>query len=60
VKRLRRYFEEVWSELKKVSWPTGKEVKAATIVVIVMTIISAIILGFFDFIWSNVTQFIYG
>ena len=51
---------EVTAELKKVSWPTGKEVKAATIVVIVMTIISAIILGFFDFIWSNVTQFIYG
>lgn len=51
---------EVCAELKKVSWPTGKEVKAATIVVIVMTIISALILGFFDFIWSNVTQFIYG
>ena len=51
---------EVCAELKKVSWPTGKEVKAATIVVIVMTIISAIILGFFDFVWSNVTQLIYG
>jgi preprotein translocase subunit SecE len=51
---------EVCAELKKVSWPTGKEVRAATIVVIVMTIISALILGFFDFVWSNVTQFIYG
>jgi preprotein translocase subunit SecE len=51
---------EVTAELKKVSWPTLKEVKAATIVVIVMTIISAIILGFFDFMWSNITQFIYG
>ena len=51
---------EVCAELKKVSWPTGKEVKAATIVVIVMTILSALILGFFDFVWSNVTQFIYG
>jgi preprotein translocase SecE subunit len=51
---------EVTAELKKVSWPTGKEVRAATIVVIVMTIISALILGFFDFIWSNVTEFIYG
>ena len=51
---------EVTTELKKVSWPTGKEVKAATIVVIVMTIIAAIILGFFDFVWSNVTEFIYG
>ena len=51
---------EVTTELKKVSWPTGKEVKAATLVVIVMTIIAAIILGFFDFVWSNVTEFIYG
>lgn len=51
---------EVTTELKKVSWPTAKEVKAATIVVIVMTIIAAIILGFFDFVWSNVTEFIYG
>jgi preprotein translocase subunit SecE len=51
---------EVTAELKKVSWPTAKEVKAATIVVIVMTIISALILGLFDMVWSNVTQFIYG
>ena len=51
---------EVCAELKKVSWPTGKEVKAATLVVIVMTIISALILGFFDLVWSNFTKFIYG
>lgn len=51
---------EVTTELKKVSWPTSKEVKAATIVVIVMTIIAAVILGFFDFMWSNITEFIYG
>jgi len=51
---------EVCAELKKVSWPTAKEVKAATIVVIIMTILSALILGFFDLIWSNVTEFIYG
>ena len=51
---------EVTAELKKVSRPTFKEVKAATIVVIVMTIVSALILGFFDFIWSKVTMVIYG
>lgn len=51
---------EVTAELKKVTWPTAKEVRAATIVVVVMTIISATILGFFDFIWSNVTKWIYG
>ena len=51
---------EVASELKKVTWPTAKEVRSATIVVIVMAIISAIILGLFDFVWSNLTELVYG
>jgi preprotein translocase subunit SecE len=51
---------EVASELKKVTWPTAKEVRTATIVVIVMAIISAIILGVFDFVWSNLTELVYG
>jgi preprotein translocase subunit SecE len=51
---------EVAAELKKVTWPTSKEVKAATVVVVIMTIISASILGFFDMIWSKVTEVIYG
>ncbi len=51
---------EVASELKKVTWPTGKEVRSATVVVIVMAIISAVILGLFDFAWSNLTELVYG
>jgi len=51
---------EVSGELKKVTWPTAKEVRQATIVVIVMAIISAIILGLFDFVWSNLTELVYG
>jgi preprotein translocase subunit SecE len=51
---------EVASELKKVTWPTAKEVRSATVVVIVMAIISAIILGVFDFAWSNLTELVYG
>ena len=51
---------EVASELKKVTWPTAKEVRSATLVVIVMAIISAIILGLFDFVWSNLTELVYG
>ena len=51
---------EVASELKKVTWPTAKEVRTATMVVIVMAIISAIILGLFDFVWSNLTELVYG
>lgn len=51
---------EVAAELKKVVWPGAKEVRQATIVVIIMTIISASILGLFDFIWANITDFVYG
>jgi preprotein translocase subunit SecE len=51
---------EVASELKKVTWPTAKEVRAATLVVIVMAIVSAMILGLFDFVWSNLTELVYG
>ncbi len=52
--------DEVSAELRKVTWPTPKEVRAATIVVVIMTIISASILGVFDMVWSNVTKLIYG
>jgi preprotein translocase subunit SecE len=58
--RVRGLVNEVVAELKKVTWPGFKEVRGATIVTIIMTIISAAVLGFFDFIWANVTDFIYG
>lgn len=51
---------EVSSELKKVTWPTAKEIRSATLVVIVMAIVSAIILGLFDFVWTNLTELVYG
>jgi len=51
---------EVAVELRKVTWPTMQEVKVSTIVVVAMTFISAIILGFFDAVWSKLTQLIYG
>jgi preprotein translocase subunit SecE len=51
---------EVSGELKKVTWPSAKEVRTATIVVIVMAIIAATILGIFDLVWSNLTELVYG
>lgn len=58
--RLYHLANEVSSELKKVTWPTAKEVRTATTVVIVMAVISALILGLFDLIWTNVTELVYG
>ncbi len=58
--RIYHLANEVTSELKKVTWPTGKEVRSATLVVIVMTLVSAVILGVFDLVWSNLTELVYG
>jgi preprotein translocase subunit SecE len=52
---------EIAGELKKVTWPSAKEVRSSTVVVIVMSIIMAVILGFvYDGIWSNLTELVYG
>ncbi len=51
---------EVSGELKKVTWPTAKEVRTATLTVIVMALLSAVVLGLFDFAWSNLTELVYG
>jgi preprotein translocase subunit SecE len=51
---------EVASELAKVTWPTAKEVRAAAIVVILVSVVVAMITGLFDFMWSNLTEMVYG
>ena len=36
--RIRRYLDEVWSELKKVSWPTRDHVRNLTVLVFAISI----------------------
>ncbi len=58
--RIYNLANEVSSELGKVTWPTAKEVRAATVVVIIMTLVSAFVLGLFDLVWSQLTEVVYG
>ena len=51
---------ETMGELAKVSWPSREETFNSTIIVIITTIISSLILGVFDGVWSWVTRMIYG
>jgi len=44
-----QFFREAKMELKKVKWPTRKELLASTAVVIVLTLIVALFLGLVDF-----------
>jgi preprotein translocase subunit SecE len=51
---------EVAGELRKVTWPSRKELVSSTIVVIVTTIVASLLLGVFDGVWAWATHKIYG
>ena len=53
-KRIARFFRELRSELKKVSWPTRAETLKKTGIVIVCVIVVGIIVWIFDGIASSV------
>ena len=55
-----RFFQECWTELKKVHPPTKDETIQATIVVFVMMVIFAVLLGVFDVVAGNVMTWIMG
>jgi preprotein translocase subunit SecE len=56
VGRVRTFFREVRVEMKKVTWPTRKELLKSTGVVIVAVVIAAAFIGVFDYIWSVVVN----
>ena len=49
-KRVGKWFREMKSELKKVIWPTGKQLTNNTLVSVVMMVASAIVLWGFDWL----------
>ena len=56
VPRTVNFLSEVWAELKKVHFPTRKETYAATVVVLVVTVIVAVFLGVVDFAVSHLVR----
>jgi preprotein translocase subunit SecE len=52
------YFKESREELKKVVWPTRKEVIEMTLAVVIIVVFVATLLGFFDFILAKLLTFV--
>ena len=50
--RVKKWFREMRSALKKVVWPTPKQVGKNTLVSLVMMALAAIVLGGFDWLAS--------
>jgi preprotein translocase subunit SecE len=58
LKRMRRYFQESWSELKKVSWPTRTQVRNLTVLVFAVSAAVGAFIAVWDFVFTEVIRFI--
>ena len=53
MKRLRRYFTEVWSELRKVSWPTREQVRNLTVLVFAISFVVGLYITVLDQVFQG-------
>jgi preprotein translocase subunit SecE len=58
VTRIRRFIEESWSELKKVTWPTREQVRNLTVLVFVISAIVGAYIAVFDLLFSEVIRIV--
>jgi preprotein translocase subunit SecE len=54
VNRIRRFIEESWSELKKVTWPTREQTRNLTVLVFLISAIVGIYIAAFDALFTFV------
>lgn len=52
IQRTVTFFEEVKSEMAKVSWPTREELKSSTTIVFIVLAIMAVVIGVFDWVFN--------
>lgn len=54
-----RFFRDVRSEMKSVSWPSRDDLKEGTLVVIVMSVIVGVFLSVVDFGFSKILELLF-
>lgn len=60
MRRIRRFFEESWSELKKVTWPNRLQVRNLTVLVFVISFVVGLYITFFDTIFAQAVALLSG
>lgn len=59
-KRISKWFREMRAELKKVVWPTKKQVLQNTVVVLISVLIIGVFIWIFDAISNLIVQWLIG
>jgi preprotein translocase subunit SecE len=60
LKRTRRYIEESWSELKKVTWPTPRQTWNLTVLVFVVSAAIGVFIFGVDALFTSAFKFLSG
>ena len=60
MRRIRRFLDEAWSELKKVSWPTREQVRNLTILVFVISLAMGVYITVLDGIFQQAMALVNG
>jgi preprotein translocase SecE subunit len=58
VSRLRRFIDEAWSELKKVSWPTPEQTRNLTVLVFVVSLAVGLYITVLDTVFQAAVGFL--
>ena len=59
VNKIKKYFEEVVSEMKKVSWPSKKQSWESMNVTLVVILLLTVYVGLADWLFVTLMKFIY-
>jgi len=60
IARIRRYIEESYSELKKVTWPTREHVRNLTVLVFAISFVIGVFIAAWDFVFTEAIRFLNG
>jgi preprotein translocase subunit SecE len=60
LQRIRRFIDESWSELKKVTWPTRQQTLNLTFLVFLVSFVVGVFISIFDFVFTQGLTFIQG
>ena len=56
VRRIRRFIDEAWSELKKVTWPTREQTRNLTVLVFVISAAVGVYITIFDVAFTELVR----
>lgn len=54
IEKIRKYFRGVWTEGRRVSWPSSQELKASTLIVLITLVVVTAYLWLCDSIFGRI------